>query len=481
MKRWIYILEIIVFYLALFALGHAQFFTDLFQNYQQHSTSGVLELFLAAPSYLVLTNPHPFWIGILLFAARYGIFAGLISGFTAAALYLADMWYFSDQYLFEDTEFYILPTTFVLVGILMGFTVNRKLSKIRELEHLSESQNTKIDELNKELRGEKIIVQNLERRIVSRMTTLATLYQGARNLESIHADEILDSILTFFSKTLDAEQAALYVSHHNGWMLHKSFGWSHDTEWPTSFKTSEGLVGQCAEHNRIFSLRDFLKSDITHDIKPTDMSLTRDSLIAAPIFNTGTGKVEAVYAIQKLHILTLNSATMNVLNFLCSWAGTSLARAHFFTQMKSREIIDPEFGVFSYNYFETRFKQEFMKSKKFYLPLSIGLVQVQFTDPQNTATNKSILNVICQILQSSVRDIDVIARFPDNRIPFVCLFSTSNQDQACAIRDNILSNINKLNLGDTVKLQIGVSSFTPQTQSAEQLLDEARLNSYHAA
>ncbi len=98
MKKIPFVLEIPIFYALFVALNY--FFAP------------------DSPAFFGL-DPHPYWLGILLFAFRYGVGAGFLAGFFSAALYLAGVWHFAERYLFDDVTFYILPTFFILCGSLI--------------------------------------------------------------------------------------------------------------------------------------------------------------------------------------------------------------------------------------------------------------------------------------------------------------------------------------------------------------------------
>ena len=88
-KPFLFLGEIVVFYLLLAFLNWT-FFPHLL---------GFLDV-----------DPHPFWLGILLFGFRYGIAAGFSAGAVSSILYMLAAWAAGERYRFEELNFYILPS-----------------------------------------------------------------------------------------------------------------------------------------------------------------------------------------------------------------------------------------------------------------------------------------------------------------------------------------------------------------------------------
>ena len=69
---------------------------------------GINRLLMPEMTGFIGVDPHPYWIGVLMFGFRYGVVAGLLAGSISAALYLMSAWYFIECYIFEDVSFYLL-------------------------------------------------------------------------------------------------------------------------------------------------------------------------------------------------------------------------------------------------------------------------------------------------------------------------------------------------------------------------------------
>lgn len=430
--------------------------------------------FPEAPAFFGI-EPHPYWIGILIFGFRYGVTAGVAAGLLSSLLYMGAVWFYLERYLFEEIAFYIQPALFLLVGTFMGAGVHRYRSDLADLREEKQTwlHNEKL--LKDEAQTLKEINAGLEKRIVTRMSTLITLYEGARRLEEVDIEELYRSLLEFTAKTLQAEEAAIYLKTEEGWVLKENFGWKPYQRYSKRLKNNEGLVGAAGSSNKIVTIRDFVAGQSqTGGPLP---SLLGDSLMAGPLRMGETGEVVGVVGIQSIPFFQFNSASVNLFSFLLNWASRSLGRAHFIAELRSEEVLDPEFQVYSYRYFQSRLAQEFSRSKTYYLPLSVGLVEAKGLKNLKRPQRGALLTALSQLLKESVREMDVVARFPEEEKPFALLLMTVSSAQAEGVRQKIEHLFSQMigKEGKTpVQFHVGLASFSPKVTDPESLIHEAK-------
>jgi diguanylate cyclase (GGDEF)-like protein len=313
----------------------------------------------------------------------------------------------------------------------------------------------------------------LEKRIVTRMQTLVTLYEGARALATTDPNVLYKSILHFVAKTLEAEAAALYLRTEDGWRLYDSVGWKTYEKHPTFLKTGEGITGLAGASGKIVSIRDFIGTAQPQDV-------LADCIMAGPVRRGAQGDIVAVLSIQDIPFLQFNSATLNLLMFLLDWASRSVAHAFEVSALKEDEIWDPVFQIFSYRYFQSRAAQEWLRSKTYYLPLCIGMVRMEGADHLSKDAEDRLLQIVAQVLRESCREMDVVARYTDADVPFAFILMTASPGQADEICKKILTHFARLELAISnptyadIRLRLGVSNFAPKVANVDSMISEAR-------
>ncbi|MBI4237196.1 MAG: diguanylate cyclase [Deltaproteobacteria bacterium] len=433
------------------------------------------------PGFLEI-DPHPYWLPILLFGFRYGITAGVVSGSLAAALYLGSAWHSVDPYRLEDFSFYFLPGTFVLLGALIGVVTARDRARIAQLQAENAQAAAGLQHVQEEARTLADVNRGLEQRIVSRMSTLVTLYEGARRLDATSLEALYPALLDFIAKTLEADVAALYLRDGATWRLHTSHGWRSEEQRPRSYAWNEGLVGRAGAFGRVVSVRDVLSDEV---LVGGALS-SSDAVMAGPLFAGEGGDPVAIVAIQQLPLTQFHSAGINLFSFLLGWGSRAIGRAQYVEALKAGEILDPEFQLYSARYFAARAEQEFLRSRTYYLPLGIVLVQVEGLDGLRVAQRDRLLLALAQLLKGCVRDLDIVARYGAAEIPFAMLLITATEQhvaQACAqFRERLTSfRLHAVGEGfDRIRIRVGAANFTPAMHELATLLQAAQQRLLHS-
>lgn len=456
MKKHSYLYEIPIYYFLLYVFN---------------------DIFMAEDPGFSRLSPHPYWSGILIFSFRYGTFSGFLSGLFSATLYLALQFFFGERYRFDDFSFYAQPSLFIIVGTLAGAGIHRYRGTIQRLLKDKAVLNAREKSLQEEIKTGAEIISELEKRIVTRMSTLVTLYEGARKLESVQMDELAKSILGFVAKTLEAQKASLYFKEDGRFVLKESFGFETGESPPAVLLLGEGVAGYAVVHGRLTTIRDFLGegADVDGRVLPTEC------LMAAPIKQGEQGEVIGALCVHRMPFLNFNSASINLFTFLMAWANRAVGRAAYIQDLKAHEIIDPEFGVYSYRYLMTRSEEEFQRSKTYYLPLSFALARVVGLEALTAEKKTVVLAAIGQLIKENCRGMDVVARYPEKDLPFAVLLLTLSTAQAGEVRKKILEKFSLLGLTAPVELHLGMASFSPQTRDFQALVDQAKKEVTHGS
>lgn len=439
---------------------------------------------LVFPSYpgFVGIDPHPYWLGVLLFGFRYGVAAGFGSGLISAALYLAMAWVGIERYLFEDVSFYVLPALFIIAGVITGVGMHTTRRDIRDLKGRLSNQQEKMAQQDGEIRTLRDINSGLEKRVVTRMQTLVTLYEGARSLSTTTLDDLYKAVLHFTAKTLGAEEAALYLRTDDGWRVKERYGWKEYARHPEHLQPGEGITGLAGLRGKLLTVRDFVGQDV-----PTN--ILTDCIMAGPVrgpirdLDTGDpkqGEVVAVVSIQDIPFLQFNSSTVSLMNFLLDWASRAVCHATEVATMKENEIWDPQYQVFSMNYFRSRAHQEWIRSKTYYLPLSVGMVKAEGLAGLKSGARHKVLSILAEVLKQSCREMDVVARLQDTSMPFAFLLITASPAQAEEVHKTIMRRLDAIDISGldsqyaAVKLQIGLSHFSPRVKDMDAMIRDAQ-------
>jgi diguanylate cyclase (GGDEF)-like protein len=83
--------------------------------------------------------------------------------------------------------------------------------------------------------------------------------------------------------------------------------------------------------------------------------------------------------------------------------------------LEQENISDPLLGIFNRRYLDRRLKEEFLRSQRYNLPLAILLLDIDrfkmVNDTCGHQTGDLVLQKLVQLILSTVRDIDIVARY----------------------------------------------------------------------
>ncbi len=106
--------------------------------------------------------------------------------------------------------------------------------------------------------------------------------------------------------------------------------------------------------------------------------------------------------------------------------------------LERENITDPLMGIYNRRFFELRLKEETSRAKRYGLPLSLILIDIDYfkeiNDKYGHRTADAILGRIGQILISSVRDVDIAARYGGDEIAIISPNNTQNESIILASR-----------------------------------------------
>jgi len=413
-------------------------------------------------------NPNPFWLGVIIFGTRYGIAAGLGSGFGASLLYALGTWQSGESYRFADLDFYFQPGLFAVVGAAIGFAADRFMHRIASLRMRIEDLEELVRGLRTQITSEQKVLRAVEQQVVSQMSSIVTLFQGSKELGTLDRHELFPAMLDFFADALRARKSSLYVPQDGGWELHGQKGWKDGDPFPRSIPPGKGLVGLAASEKRVVSLRDLFSSGKN---EKDSLEKHEGAIMAVPILNPQNDPV-AVFAVQAMDFLRFNSASLNLAALLAEWGAESVAKCVEVEGLRSRSILDEEFGVHSIQYFEERTTQEFSRSLRFALPFSLLLIAPGGEAPGGDGKRTAYLRVISRVVLETVRKIDVVSKTPFEEAPFAVLLMTTTQENAGRVRERIKDSLKRVGLEESIRL--GVGSYKADMKNKEEIFAQAR-------
>lgn len=178
-------------------------------------------------------------------------------------------------------------------------------------------------------------------------------------------------------------------------------------------------------------------------------------------------------------VFFLGACFVLLVNYLSHQTARDIRRI---TLLEQENITDATMGVHNRRYFEQRLKEEFDRARRYKLPLSLLLIDIdnfkQINDTSGHLAGDMVLKHLGRLLVASVRDTDIITRYGGDEI---CIIATHTNDAtALELAKRVCSLVEKSavtgedgqeELHTTVS--IGVASLAPGLTEAAELVDRA--------
>jgi diguanylate cyclase (GGDEF)-like protein len=151
-------------------------------------------------------------------------------------------------------------------------------------------------------------------------------------------------------------------------------------------------------------------------------------------------------------------------------------------EMRELSITDSLTGIFNRRHFNDRLVDEIQRSMRHNLTFALAVADIDnfkaFNDAEGHLAGDSVLKAISNILQESLRSIDVLARFGGEE--FALILPQTEKEEAYQIAERIRHNIKKycpkfwkIYPEESITVSIGISVFPQDGKDARDLIKNA--------
>ncbi len=417
-------------------------------------------------------NPHPYFAVIILIATRYGTLSGLFSAGVASVSLCAILRYYAGQSPSSDPIVFKLVTLFFITGWIVGeirqMYINRTNRLCRELEH--EKNNVqKLTEKNALLAK---VNKEMERRILDEVSTFSSLYETSKQLQSFDIEKIYSAILSILVQYLEADHCSVYVFESNKLMLKESIG-DRKRQEVITLDDESNMIARCIVRRKVYSIRDFLENKITPN---SDQDYP---VMTAPLIKTD-GTVLGALVIERMPFFNITGSSLKIFSLLADWVSGDLENALYFQEVQNKNILDEVLNVYTHHYMHTRLKQEFYRSKRYGLPLSIILIKIPVLEKAPVDWQLNMLKFFATTLNTSLRLTDIVTSYKESIQFAMILTMTSNEQAGLAVErlTKIFKNlgIDTMDHGKPLEVYFGIGGFTSTIETMEELIAQAEEN-----
>lgn len=355
-----------------------------------------------------------------------------------------------------------------LLGIAVLFEVSLSPHHLDLVEKLSAklSDNLKKNMINREADRQKRDVRLLEM-----IRTLALTESQ---------EDLLRLIMEMSAELVEASNGSLMLFDKCGKILRvkSSLGLNPVLAKSFSTKIGEGIAGKVAA-----SGTPILITDIEHDLNMGRRNRIRfgtKSCVSLPLRLKGT-IIGVLNLADKKNSAPFTHADQEILSTFIDQAIIILERTNTLKKAILNTITDPLTGLYNLRFIRKRLNEELSRSIRYNLQLSMIIVSLDNFDPIDAAHGRvlagSVMKETARILNSSLRDIDLVGRFGEAE--FCVILPSTPKKEAMLVAERVQRTIRK-ELGngkqnmESVTTSIGIASFSDDGASPGEIINAAR-------
>ena len=327
-------------------------------------------------------HPHPFWIVVLLISIRYVFKESILSATIAAAAYsyfvifpTDGIYNFSALSLFSDFK---EPLLFLIVaGFVSGYT-QHLLERTYVLRGQVRARNEEIAELRDRNLAAVQALRRLEGRIASEFTSILDLFAELAHTKQMTADQVKRGLLEVLVGYLRVEQAVYYDIERGQLRPRYAIGPDRDVteveqETFTPDRDRDFLLLGALETGEEIHLGQFTQQE--------DLDQYQGQSLLAGALRSAADAPIGLVSVERIPFIDYNPHTFKLFGTVLDWWSSILDEALRLEELRAQSIFNQEAGLFNYHYFSSRIAQEFERTKRFALPMSMALIRIdQFAD-----------------------------------------------------------------------------------------------------
>jgi diguanylate cyclase (GGDEF)-like protein len=197
--------------------------------------------------------------------------------------------------------------------------------------------------------------------------------------------------------------------------------------------------------------------------------------------------VKGILSTQSYSADAYSEEDKETLELLAAHAAVALENAHLFSEVQELAITDSLTKIYNRRRFFELAEQEFERSRRYTRPLSVIMLDIdhfkRVNDTYGHAVGDLVLETLANLVQKSLREVDVFARYGGEEFVILLPETTSIEAQLTAERIRQLISRTPIQSGsNTIEITIsfGVVELEDTCRNIEELLDRSDQAMYHS-
>jgi len=186
---------------------------------------------------------------------------------------------------------------------------------------------------------------------------------------------------------------------------------------------------------------------------------------------------------------SFSESDLEFLSLIAAETGIAIEKARLYEKMEQMSVTDGLTGIANRRYFDTRLREEMLKAKRYNLPLSVIMLDIDhfknFNDTYGHLIGDEILKHLATLLKGNVRETDIVARYGGEEFAVIC--PDCDTDRAAALAERLRDIVEKEEIHGSreypslhITISLGIGNLPEDASTEEALVKAADEALYHA-
>lgn len=396
----------------------------------------LLDVFLFEGNRFWSTNPHPFWIPVLLLAAQYGTWEGIV----AAALATIFMLVGNTPPVVEGATHYqrlyeisINPILWFVGGWLVGELRQRHVREREELQRELAAANQRENLIADSYTFVRNRKEALEIQVSGQLASSIEAYRAAKAVETLDPKSVMQGVERLVKSVLGPQKFSLFILHENKLNATILHGWNPSDSFAQEVDSYSPLY-----QNVVGNLETLVIANEQHEI-----ALGGQGMLAGPVVDPESRRVIGMLKVEQMDFTSLSLSTVETFRALCEWIGTALVNARNYQVVKSESVVNPERNLLTYNYFKRQSDYLAKLAKRVGFDLSMIVIKPNNPKAMNDADRITVARQIGESVKSVLRNVDLAFDYQTDGEEYSVLLPATSQAGANIVREKIAKDLER--------------------------------------
>lgn len=341
---------------------------------------------------------------IMIFGAMYGIKQSILSVGLSIGLLTIEKLFEGREFisLLYDTSFFFQVALFLFIGLVVGYSVQRKTNRLQE----QRQKMTELEQRYEFLEGihteTREVKDELQMRLLNSEDSFGEIYSIIKELDELEPEKVFSKAVQVVKQVMDADNVSIYVFNRNQAFLRlvANTNFSQSAQKNSIKATEYKYIQHVLQTGTIF---------VNKELWPDT------PIMAAPIYRNN--KISAVITIDWMEFKHMSLYHENLFKITTELAGSALDRALRYIEATEANRFIPETNVLYLEVFKSILESKREQKDKYGMPYA---VLEAFVVQQE-------ISVYANKLSNLLRETDYIGMLDQNRMG-VILSNTNRND-----------------------------------------------------